>query len=122
MMPAVHRAMPLRDCPADGLKRIVPARNQAWWTLAIQKPPLDPDVADKAPASTLLTVYDEQHPITYLRLLDAERDGADWKEVARIVLHRSRMGRAMPGRPIWREAQWMTELGYRHLLRSGAPH
>ena len=35
----------------------------------------------------MLTVYDEQHMITYLRLLDADADGADWREVAQIVLH-----------------------------------
>src|ERR1700730_18413432 len=33
------------------------------------------------------TVYDEEHVITYLRLLDADAVGADWSEVARIVLH-----------------------------------
>jgi hypothetical protein len=53
----------------------------------MQKPPLDPDVADEAPSESILTGYDEQHLITYLRLLDAERDGADWTVVARIVLH-----------------------------------
>jgi hypothetical protein len=50
-------------------------------------PPLDPDVADDAPAAEALTAYDYEHLITYLRLLDAEADGADWTEVARIVLH-----------------------------------
>jgi hypothetical protein len=34
-----------------------------------------------------MTVYDEEHVITYLRLLDADADGADWREVARVVLH-----------------------------------
>jgi hypothetical protein len=54
---------------------------------SMQKPPLDPDVADTAPSDPVLTVYDEEHLITYLRLLDAEFDGADWRDVARIVLH-----------------------------------
>ena len=53
----------------------------------MQKPPLDPDVADVAPDDTALTIYDEEHIITYLRLLDADAEGADWREVARIVLH-----------------------------------
>jgi hypothetical protein len=53
----------------------------------MQKPPLDPDVADTAPSGSKLTVYDEEHIITYLRLLDAEAGGADWREIARIVLH-----------------------------------
>ena len=54
---------------------------------SMQKPPLDPDVADTAPSDCVLTVYDEQHIITYLRMLDANAEGADWREVARIVLH-----------------------------------
>jgi hypothetical protein len=53
----------------------------------MQKPPLDPDVADTAPSDSVLTVYDEEHIITYLRMLDASAVGADWREVARIVLH-----------------------------------
>jgi hypothetical protein len=53
----------------------------------MQKQPLDPDVADTAPSDAMLTVYDEEHIITYLRMLDATAGGADWKEVARIVLH-----------------------------------
>lgn len=53
----------------------------------MKKPPLDPDVADVAPADSVLTVYDEQHVVTYMRLLDAEKAGADWREVARVVLY-----------------------------------
>jgi len=33
----------------------------------------DPDVADTAPSESVLTVYDDEHVITYLRLLDAEQ-------------------------------------------------
>ena len=53
----------------------------------MKQPALDPDVADVAPNESVLTTYDEQHLVTYWRLLDAEAAGADWKEVARIVLH-----------------------------------
>lgn len=53
----------------------------------MQKLLLDPDVADDAPTTPIATGYDEQHLITYLRLLHAAADGADWKEVSRIVLH-----------------------------------
>jgi hypothetical protein len=92
----------------------------------MQKPPLDPDVADEAPTSTLLSVYDEQHLITYLRLLDAESDSADWKEVARIMLHIDPDREADRARRAWEthlaRARWMTERGYRHLLRGGVPH
>jgi hypothetical protein len=53
----------------------------------MQKPPLDPDVVDDAPTDSILTRYDHERLITYLRLLDADTEGADWQEVARIVLH-----------------------------------
>src|SRR5216683_1234536 len=91
----------------------------------MQKPPLDPDVADTAPSDSVLTVYDEEHLITYLRLLDADAEGADWREVARIVLHldpereSDRARRAFDSH--LSRAKWMTEHGYRHLLRGGAP-
>lgn len=48
--------------------------------------PPDPKIAEFAPNATQLTPYDEQHAVTYMRLLDAEADKADWREVARIVL------------------------------------
>ena len=51
----------------------------------MQKPPLNPYVADIAPSDSVLTVYDEEHVITYLRLLDADAAGADWRAVARIA-------------------------------------
>jgi hypothetical protein len=49
--------------------------------------------ADTAPSDSVLTAYDEEHLVTYLRLLDAEVEGADWREVARIVLHLSMRSR-----------------------------
>jgi hypothetical protein len=75
------------------------------------------------PQSERLTGYDEAHLTTYLRLLDAEEEGADWREVARIVfgldvaadpdrakrIHDSHLARA----------RWMTEAGYRQLLKPG---
>ena len=90
----------------------------------MRMPPLDPDVADTAPSDSVLTVYDEQHIVTYLRLLDANAEGADWRDVARIVLHLDperefdRARRAF-GSHLAR-AKWMTEHGYRQLLRGGA--
>ncbi|MER8829979.1 hypothetical protein NKH73_27160 [Mesorhizobium sp. M0938] len=51
------------------------------------KPQLDPHFADDAPTSSVLTGYDEDHMLTYIRLLDASADGADWREVAQTVLH-----------------------------------
>ena len=83
-------------------------------------PELDPDVEDEAPAAPDITIYDEEHFVTYMRLLDAEADGADWKEVARIVLHRDPVSDETRTRQCWEShlarAQWMTKKGYRRIL------
>jgi hypothetical protein len=90
----------------------------------MKKPPLDPDVADLAPTDSVLTTYDEEHIITYLRLLDADAEAADWREVVQLVLHID--PRLEPDRARHAfdshlaRAKWMTEHGYRHLLRGGA--
>jgi hypothetical protein len=81
---------------------------------------LDPEIADDVPWSDEITAYDEAHFITYLRLLDAEAEGADWQEVARIVLKRDPAAEPDRARRCWLahlgRARWMTEHGYRHLL------
>lgn len=80
-----------------------------------------PAFEDRPPDSPRLTDYDERHLATYLRLLDADEEGADWREAVRIIfgldpdreperarmVHDSHLARA----------RWMTEAGYRHLLR-----
>ncbi len=89
----------------------------------MQSPPLDPNVADLAPDTPSLTPYDEQHVVTYMRLLDAEADDANWREVALLVLHidparePDRARRAFESHLA--RAKWMTSHGYRHLLRAG---
>jgi hypothetical protein len=92
----------------------------------MQSPPLDPSVSDAAPDCSALTSYDEQHLVTYLRLLDADSEGADWQEVARIVLHIDPVREPDRAHKAWEShlarARWMTVSGYRHLLRGGAPH
>ena len=81
-------------------------------------------VADLAPADPAVTTYDEEHLITYLRLLDADAEGADWRNVSRIVLHIDPNRDADRARRAFEShlsrARWMTEQGYRHLLRGGA--
>ncbi|KJC55106.1 hypothetical protein UP10_39870 [Bradyrhizobium sp. LTSPM299] len=83
--------------------------------------PLDPDVSNSAPSDLVLTSYDQEHLVTYLRLLDAEAEGADWREVARIVLHIDPDREPVRARDAFdshlARAKWMTEHGYRHLLR-----
>jgi hypothetical protein len=86
--------------------------------MPMNDPPLNPDIADLAPSDPTLTAYDEEHGATYMRLLDADQQGADGS---------CRASTQTP-RPIargWRSshlsrARWMTEQGYRHLLRGGS--
>ena len=88
-------------------------------------PPLNSDVADHAPSGPALTDYDEDHAVTYARMLDADAEGADWREVSRIVLHidpeqePARARRAFDSHLA--RAQWVARHGYRELLRSGWP-
>jgi hypothetical protein len=90
----------------------------------MKEPQLNPQVADVAPNGPVLTDYDEEHMITYMRVLDAAEQGADWRDVSRIVLRIDPDIEADRARIAFEShlsrARWMTELGYRHLLRSGA--
>lgn len=78
------------------------------------------------PQSNGITSYDESHFVTYIRLLDAAAEGADWREAVHYIfeidpdadpenakqLHDNHLNRA----------KWMTETGYVLLLekaRSG---
>lgn len=81
--------------------------------------------SDKVPDPAQLTAYDECHLVDYLRLLDADAEGADWREAAALIfgidvaadpdrarsMHASHLARA----------RWMTEVGYAHLLGSERP-
>jgi len=76
---------------------------------------------DEPPDSKTLTTYDREHIKLYMRLLDAERDGADWREAVHVLfgldpdcdpertrsIHDAHLARA----------HWMTEQGYRELVR-----
>ena len=89
----------------------------------MKQPALDPDVADVAPNESVLTTYDEEHLVTYWRLLDAEAAGADWKEVTQIVLHIDPDREQVRARNAFdshlARARWMADHGYRDLLRGG---
>lgn len=43
------------------------------------------DFLDQPPAGTTLTAYDQAHLKLYARLLDAEAEGADWREVVALL-------------------------------------
>lgn len=76
---------------------------------------------DEPPSDETLTSYDREHMKLYMRLLDADRDGADWREAVAILfgldaerdpercrhIHAAHLARA----------RWMTERGYRALVR-----
>ena len=89
----------------------------------MKTPPLDPNVADVAPTRPALTEYDQEHVITYIQVLDADREGANWRDVARIVLRIDPDTEADRARRAFEthlsRARWMTEQGYRYLLRRG---
>jgi hypothetical protein len=77
---------------------------------------------DKPPIATDLTPYDERHLVTYLRLLDAAEERADWREVVKIIFGLDPVQEPDRARIVYdahlARARWMTEAGYRHLLRS----
>ena len=80
-----------------------------------------PAFLNKPPESRTLTPYDREHMVLYMRLLDSARDGADWREVVQALfdldpdqdpdhcrsIHDAHLARA----------RWMTEQGYRELVR-----
>ena len=90
------------------------------------QPSTDPPVADQAPTADVLTAYDQNHAVVYLRLLDAEAEGADWAEVARLVLQIDPIREPERARLAWKThlelAKWMTRHGFQHLLQGGPPH
>ena len=84
------------------------------------QPSVAPRVADEAPSKPELTNYDYEMLICYLRLLDAEAEGVDWREVARVVLKTDPDREYVRAKRMYdthlARARWMTEQGYRNLL------
>lgn len=79
-----------------------------------------PDFADQPPQMNRLSAYDERHLVTYLRLLDAEKDCASWEEAVTIIFaidpaHEPDRARRIYDSHLAR-AKWMAQSGYRHLL------
>jgi hypothetical protein len=77
---------------------------------------LVPAVADEAPSSSTLTSYDKEHLLTYLRLLDAQAEGAEWDEAALLVLNIDPVREPARARRVWEShlarAKWLTAQGY----------
>jgi Uncharacterized conserved protein (DUF2285) len=72
------------------------------------------------PCGRLRTTRDAHFRIA-LRLLDADAEGADWREAVRVALHLDPEHESDRARRAFEShlsrAKWMTERGYRHLLR-----
>jgi hypothetical protein len=80
----------------------------------------DRGLRDRAPNGEL-TDYDRQHAALYLRLLDADAEGADWREVAQVVMGldvRQEAARLTYATHLAR-AQWLRNGGYADLLKLG---
>lgn len=116
-MQAVYRCglAKLRDAP----RSLAQASGKQDRLMA--KPPLEPPVAFTAPTDEMLTEYDQQHLVTYLRLLDAEAEGVDWMEVASLVLQIDPATDPARARASWEShlarAKWLADHGYRQLLQ-----
>lgn len=83
-----------------------------------------PMLREAPPSSEHVTDYDRSHLKTYLRLLDADAEQTDWREVAAIVLNLYSARDPESVRRIHHahleRARWMTRVGYLDLL-AGAP-
>ena len=80
-----------------------------------------PAFDDQPPDEPRMTSYDERHLQTYLRLLDAAEEGADWREVVQIIFgldpqHELDRARSVHDSHLAR-ARWMSRTGYRDLVR-----
>lgn len=81
-------------------------------------------LSDSPPAADTPTDYDWANRICYLRLLDADADGADWREVARTVMQLDPEADPRAARASWKShlnrAKWMATHGYRDYLGTAA--
>ena len=79
-------------------------------------------IEDEPPQSPSLTDYDRTHLALYLRLLDAESAGADWREVATMVLGVEPAANPDRARRIHQShldrAKWIRDSGFMDLLKS----
>lgn len=73
------------------------------------------------PSGPLVTDYDRSHLKLYLRLLDADAEGADWREVASILFGLDSDADPIRAKTVHAahlaRAKWMTEHGPKELGR-----
>ena len=79
-----------------------------------------PDFEDQPPQMDRLSAYDERHLVTYLRLLDAEKEGAHWEEAVAIIFAIDPASEPDRAQRVYAthlaRAKWMTQHGYKHLM------
>ncbi len=79
-----------------------------------------PDFDEQPPLMDRLSAYDERHLVTYLRLLDADNEGASWEEAVSVIFAIDPAVEPDRARLVYdshlARAKWMTQSGYRHLL------
>ncbi len=75
---------------------------------------------DEPPQCALLTEYDRAHFKLYLRLLSAEIESADWRQVVSVLFGIDPSEEKIRARRVYEahlsRARWMTTEGYRQLL------
>ncbi|MER2537594.1 MAG: DUF2285 domain-containing protein [Rhizobiaceae bacterium] len=78
------------------------------------------DIADQPPGGATLTSYDRAHLKLYLRLLDAEAEEADWKEVVEVLFGICPKSEPERAHRVYAahmsRAKWMTQNGYGEIL------
>lgn len=79
-----------------------------------------PAFQDRPPQTERVNPYDERHLVSYIRLLDADAEGADWREAVLIIFGLDPIREADRAKMVHdshlARARWMTEQGYKHLL------
>ena len=79
-----------------------------------------PPFEDRPPALNVPGPYDARHFVTYLRLLEAAKEGAEWREVVKVTFGLDFEVESERARPVYEShlgrARWLREAGYRQLL------
>ncbi|MBI0530297.1 DNA -binding domain-containing protein [Sphingomonas sp. TX0522] len=82
-----------------------------------------PAFNDEPPSGNSVTAYDEGHLVTYLRILDAAAEHADWREVVQLLFGLDPQREPDRSKKVYdshlARARWMTECGYRELVSKG---
>jgi hypothetical protein len=78
---------------------------------------------DAPPDCPELTPYDRKNMKRYFRLHDSAADGACWREAVSILFGLDADSEPERARHVYdthlARARWLTEQGYRHLVREG---